>query len=230
MTHYPYIYQHRAADYHRLITAEDADGNLLPALQRVAVLRGKRIVDLGTGTGRLPLLLQNLAPQIIGIDLHSGMLQEQQRRQRKAQKNDLLLQGDIRRLPLPNACADVVTAGWAIGHFPSWFGSDWRRQVNRVLQEMRRAAIPGGALIIIETLTTGSLAPAPPTEKLAAYYACLENDWGFTRQEIQTNYRFKSAEAAAAQCEFFFGPALAAAILKNNWATVPEWTGVWSSS
>jgi len=34
MDHFKHIYAHRAAAYHRLITPEDVDGNLLPALER----------------------------------------------------------------------------------------------------------------------------------------------------------------------------------------------------
>ncbi|HEY84122.1 MAG TPA: class I SAM-dependent methyltransferase [Chloroflexi bacterium] len=229
-THYTHIYKHRAADYHRLITPEDTDGNLLPALQRVTPLRGKRILDLGTGTGRLPLLLRDVAAHLIGLDLHRGMLQEHQVQRNKAQGRWPLIQGDMRKLPLPNNWADVVTAGWAIGHFISWFGDDWTRQVSRVLQEMRRMVTPDGALIIIETLTTGSLNPAPPTSGLADYYAWLERKWGFTRQEIQTDYQFNSVEEAAVRSEFFFDPAISAAIREQGWTRVPEWTGVWSKA
>jgi ubiquinone/menaquinone biosynthesis C-methylase UbiE len=228
--HYKYIYKHQAKDYHRLITPEDTDGNLFPALQRVTPLRGKRILDLGTGTGRLPLLLQGVAARLIGVDLHCGMLREHQIQRSRAGGNWSLLQGDIRSLPLPDNCADVVTAGWAIGHFLSWFGDAWMRQVSYVLQEMHRMVTPDGALIIIETLTTGSFRPAPPTDRLADYYAWLEREWGFIRQEIQTDYQFSSAEEAAVRSEFFFGSALSAVIRAKGWARVPEWTGVWGKA
>jgi hypothetical protein len=79
----------------------------------------------------------------------------------------------------------------------------------------------------METLSTGSLTPAPPTEALAHYYAWLEADWGFNRQEIQTDYQFASVEEAVARTEFFFGPGLAATIRRQGWSRLPEWTGVW---
>ena len=122
----------------------------------------------------------------------------------------------------------MVTAGWSIGHLRGWFAADWQTQIGRVLREMRRAVKPGGALMIMETLTTGSLTPAPPTDALAEYYAWLEDEWGFARQTIRTDYQFASVDEAVARTEFFFGSELAAKIRQQGLARLPEWTGVWS--
>jgi ubiquinone/menaquinone biosynthesis C-methylase UbiE len=225
--HFIHIYRHQAGDYHRLIIPEDVDRNLLPALEKITPLQGKRILDLGTGTGRLPLLLGAQAAQMIGLDLHGDMLRENRAQREGHQGQWGLVQGDMRRLPLPSGWAEVVMAGWAIGHFTAWYASDWQLQAGHVLTEMHRVVRPGGALIIMETLTTGSLTPAPPTEALARYYTWLEAEWGFSRQEIQTDYQFASIEEAVARTEFFFGPDLAATIRRQGWSRLPEWTGVW---
>jgi ubiquinone/menaquinone biosynthesis C-methylase UbiE len=74
--HFIQIYSSRAADYHRMIAPEDVDGKLLSTLRATIPLTGKRILDLGTGTGRLPLLLAREAAQMVGLDLHWGMLRE----------------------------------------------------------------------------------------------------------------------------------------------------------
>ena len=47
MDHFHYIYASRATDYHRMIALEDADSNLLKALQKITSLRGR----LPEGTG-----------------------------------------------------------------------------------------------------------------------------------------------------------------------------------
>lgn len=227
MDHFRHIYSHRATDYHRMITPEDWEGHLLPALQRVTPLAGKRILDLGTGTGRLPLLLGTTATRMVGLDLHAAMLQEHRGQRNRAGGRWGLVHGDMRAIPLSSAWAEVVTAGWSIGHLRGWYPQDWQEQIGRVVEEMHRVVQPGGALIIIETLTTGSLTPAPPSPGLAEYYAWLENTWGFARQTIQTDYQFASVEEAARQTEFFFGYELATTIRQNGWATLPEWTGVW---
>lgn len=235
MDHFVQIYSSRASDYHRLIAPEDVDGNLLKTIQAITPIRGQRVLDLGTGTGRLPLLLAEAARQVVGLDLHWDMLKENQRQRESAAGQWDLVNGDMRTLPFPSDWAEVVTAGWAIGHLCGWYADEWQTQIGRVLAEMHRVAarprgagMPGGTLLIMETLTTGSLTPAPPTDGLAQYYAWLERDWGFTRQIIRTDYAFANVEDAIAKTEFFFGAELTAQIQENNWAHLPEWTGVWS--
>jgi ubiquinone/menaquinone biosynthesis C-methylase UbiE len=227
MDHFKRIYTQRAGDYHRMITPEDVEGNLLPALESVMALQGKRVLDLGTGTGRLPLLLKDRPGQLIGLDLHAAMLRENKAQRYQAGGDWGLAQSDIRMLPLPSGWAEVITAGWAIGHLRSWFERDWQQKIGRVLREMHRVVAASGALIIIETLTTGGVTPAPPSQALAEYYAWLEGEWGFVRQAVQTDYQFASVDEAIAHTEFFFGPDMAAKIQENNWARIPEWTGVW---
>ncbi|MBN2499711.1 MAG: class I SAM-dependent methyltransferase [Anaerolineales bacterium] len=227
MDHFINIYSNHADQYHEMIAVEDVDGSLLPALENVTGLTGKHVLDLGSGTGRIPLLIHERATQVVGLELHWDMLSEQSE-QCKARNGDWgLTQGDMRFLPFRNGSFDFVTAGWAIGHFTGWYSEDWQTQVRLVLEEMQRVAAPGGALIILETLTTGSLTPKPPSPGLAAYYTWLENEWGFTRQEIPTDYLFPNLEEAARYAEFFFGSDLADQVRANNWVRLPEWTGVW---
>jgi ubiquinone/menaquinone biosynthesis C-methylase UbiE len=156
------------------------------------------------------------------------MLVENARQRRAAGGRWSLVQADARDLPVPSGAFDLVTAGWALGHFCSWHADDWRAQVGRALAEMRRALAPGGTLVILETLGTGAASPAPPKPVLADYYALLETEWGFARREVATDYRFDTPAAAEAATRFFFGDALADRIRAHGWSRIPEWTGVWS--
>jgi ubiquinone/menaquinone biosynthesis C-methylase UbiE len=225
--HFLQIYRHQAAAYQRLITVEDADGHLLPALQAITPLAGQRVLDLGSGTGRIPLLLRGLDCEVVAVDLHQTMLVEQREQMSLGAGDWGLVQADLRELPITAAWADVVSAGWAIGHFVGWYPDDWRAQVDRALAAMQRAAKPNGTLAIMETLGTGLRQPAPPSQGFAAYYAYIQ-ERGFARQEISTDYQFANADEAAEVCGAFFGDWIAERILAEGWSRVPEWTGIWS--
>lgn len=235
--HFIRIYKTRDAAYHALIAAEDANRNLLPALQSITPLAGKRILDLGSGTGRIPILLRGLDCGILALDLHRAMLLQQASLQMQSRRPDLgreevndlqatLVQADLRAAPVRSASFDVTIAGWAIGHFTGWV-EDWKTEAKRAVDEMQRATKPGGTLILLETMGTGVLKPKPPNAALAAYYQWLEAELGFQRDVISTDYDFGSVERAAELCGAFFGAEMAAKVRANNWDGVPEFTGIW---
>ena len=228
MDHFEKIYAHRAQEYHRMVTVEDVEQHLLPALGLDGPQDGLKILDLGSGTGRIPLLLHPQPVRLAALDLNRAMLAEQAVQRSALGGSWPLVEGDMRALPFVSRWADVVTAGWAIGHLRAWYAQDWQTHMTRILHEMLRVVRPGGRVIIMETLSTGSLIPQPPTPELAEYYAWLENRWGFTRQQISTDYQFPDVDTAVAWTEFFFGAELAESIRRNAWARLPEWTGVWT--
>jgi len=228
MDHFRHIYAKRAGDYHQMIAAEDTEGQLQSLLEWVGPRPGERLLDLGSGTGRIPLMLKAAGAHTVGLEYAWDMLRENAAQRAQALGAWTLVQADMRAVPMASGWADVVTAGWAIGHLRGWHPADWQAQIGQVLNEMQRVARPGGRLVIMETLTTGAETPAPPTPELAEYYAWLEQQWGYWRQIIRTDYTFASVDEAVARTEFFFGPELAAAIRQRGWARLPEWTGVWS--
>jgi ubiquinone/menaquinone biosynthesis C-methylase UbiE len=222
------IYQSQAGEYHNLISHEDVDNNLLPAIQNITPLRGKRLLDLGTGTGRIPSLVESHASQIIGMDLHWDMLRVNSSERKKKGNSWDLLQGDYRFLPFQDRSFDIVAAGWSISALIGQEDKDWKAEISLVIKEIQRTINPGGAIIIIETMSTASETPYPPTETLANYYAWLENEWGFNSQVIQTDYQFDNLEQAVSAIGFFFGVEMASKVLDKEWVRVPEWTGIWS--
>lgn len=224
--HFIDIYRQQAAAYERMIDAEDVDGNLRRALNEVAVLSARPVLDLGSGSGRIPQLLHGQTTGV-GLDLHRAMLLENRRQQRAQHFYWPLIEGDIRALPFAADCAGVVIAGWAIGHFCAWYRDNWPANIRQALGEMLRVAQARADVIVLETLGTGVLHPAPPSPDLEAYYQLLEGEWGFQRHVIQTDYQFSSVEEAVAAMSFFFGEELARDIRRNGWQRVPEWTGMW---
>ncbi len=226
MEHFQYIYNYRADEYHRMISAEDVDDNLLATLSSLVPFQGKRVLDLGTGTGRIPLMLGGKAIQVLGLDISRAMLHQNQTQRTRVSGSWTLICGDMRHLPIISGWADITCAGWAIGHLQSWFNTEWRYQIGQVLSEMQRVTGPGGSLVILETLGTGCLKPTPQVI-MVEYYHWLEQEWGFSSQVISTDYQFASVDEAAKYTELFFGPELVIQIYKQGWSRLPEWTGVW---
>ncbi len=227
MDHFVEIYRNQAEKYHRMISFEDFENNLLETIRTITPLNNKKILDLGSGTGRLPLLFKNEHAEIIALDISIQMLLQQQVQLRVQHGSWDLVQGDIRALPVRPQWADVTTAGWAAGHFCAWYPDCWQENIDTFIMEMLRAARPGGVLIIMETLGTGKTIPAPPTGALAEYYEHIENKWNFKREVIRTDYKFHDLEHAKQNTAFFFGEELAKQIEQEGWQTLPEWTGVW---
>ncbi len=87
---------------------------------------------------------------------------------------------DSRKLPVEDASADLSIAGWTFGHLTEWQAETWRDEIGQALGEMLRVLRPGGTAIVLETLGTGRETPQPPSTALAAYYAMLEQDYGFS--------------------------------------------------
>lgn len=222
------IYKSEAEGYERLIGHEDHKGNLVPALTRIAPIRGKTILDLGTGTGRFVRALSGMAGKTVAVDISAHMLRyARSRLPDSIHRSWGLVVGDNRRLPLRSEFADVAVAGWSFGHATVWYADHWRDEIGACIREMTRVLRRGGTAIICETLGTGSLEPDPPTPTLADYYEYLESEMGFNRRHISTDYKFSSLDEAVETIRFFFGDELAEKVKANHWTIVPEWTGIW---
>lgn len=213
---YQRIYRERAEDYDRLVAAEDADGCLLPAIEEAAP-RLDRVLEVGAGTGRITRLLAARGAQVVAIDRSAAMLAVARRHLPRA----LFAVADAAALPVAGGWASAAIAGWVFGHQRSWNPAGWRTSIARCLDEMERALAPGGVAIVIETLGTGVDTPHVSPE-LADYHGWLEEERGFTRRELRTDYLFASEAEARALCGFFFGDAVPV-----HGRRVPECTGLW---
>lgn len=228
MDHFQIIYRQQAAQYHQMIAAEDAHSYLPAVLKAITPYQGKRVVDIGSGTGRIPLIFREEAAEVIAIDAQMAMLVENRVQRELHDGRWHLAQGDGRSIPIPDGWADIAIAGWALGHMRSWYADNWQNEIGAALGEMLRVTRLGGYVIILETLGTGSWVPRAPSPELSEYYNWMEDEWGLSPQEVRTDYQFAGVDEAVALTEFFFGPQLAALIREKNWTRLPEWTGVWS--
>jgi len=226
MTDHKIVYQQEADLYQRLIGREDYLGNLLPELKKITPLKGKDVVDLGSGTGRLAHLLAPHVKSVHALDLFPHMLGVAAGRLQNQQLgNWQVTAGDHRQIPLPNKSADLMVSGWSICYLVVWEGEEWKREVESALLEIKRVLRSGGTMIIIETLGTGNIEPVKKDD-LKPYFAFLESR-GFQRSWIRTDYRFDSREEALELVEFFFGEEMVGEIGNENKPILPECTGLW---
>ena len=161
MVDYWQIYHSKAEHYDRLVSREDREGNLVAALESICPLAGIRVVELGAGTGRITRLLMPHVSEILALDISAHMLEVAREKlsvgghSRGGTRKWHLLKADNRQLPLRQGPADLVVAGWSLGHFVGWYKRTWRQEIELALSEMRRIIMPGGTLVVIETLGTG---------------------------------------------------------------------------
>lgn len=219
---YADIYRDEAARYDALVSCEDHEGRLLPALRGVARLEGATVVEMGAGTGRLTALVAPEACRVVALDRAHAMLRRAAARELGGHVSFAV--ADHRALPLPAACADVVIEGWAFGHLLD----EGLHAAAAATDEAERVSRPGGVVVLLETLGTGRTEPAPPSPALARFFEWLESARGYRRRWVRTDYRFESVAEAVASCRFFFGDRLAEQVAASGSPIVPECTGLWS--
>ena len=101
-----------------------------------------RLVDIGTGTGRMLALFGSAAVHALGIDRSPEMLRLARVKLAEAGlANAELRQGDMYALPLPAGCADTVILHQLL---------HYAQQPSAAVAEAARLLAPGGRLLIVD--------------------------------------------------------------------------------
>ena len=224
------IYRRHRGEYDRLVSAEDHARRLSELLGALLDWRGKSVLEGGLGTGRVTELYIAQVRRVAGFDRESHMLEAaRERLARFTNKLDLRVADNL-DLPLLSEKADIFIEGWSWGHAIVDGPGDVEEIAAALFVQIRKNLVPGGPVILIESLGTHVLSPAAPHPRLAEFYLLLQSRYGLQQTAISTDYRFASAVEAAEILGFFFGEAMARAVLAAGSAIVPEWTGVWFGS
>ena len=112
----------------------------LAALPR---LSGKRVADIGCGTGRYVLKLPELgASEALGIDLSPQMLAVARKKAVRGERDVKLARGDLLgSLPLPDGSLDAAVCALTLSFIDD---------LGRAFESLARTLAPGGVLVVSE--------------------------------------------------------------------------------
>ena len=102
-----------------------------------SIVRGQRVLDAACGEGYGSFMLAHTAAQVTGVDISADAVAHA--RERYAKDNLSFVEGSVTRLPLPDACVDVVVSFETIEHLAPQ---------REMLAEFRRVLTPSGVLAI----------------------------------------------------------------------------------
>lgn len=221
------IYKTEGDKYEALIAREDYQGNILHSLLEITPLKNCIVYDLGAGTGRLACMLAPYVAHVRGFDISEEMLRVcREKFTATGLVNWQVDVADHRQLPVEDHFADLVVSGWSVSYLAAWDSEGtWRIQLEKWLAEMKRVLKTGGRLVLFESFGTGNESPIK-LGHLKDFYSWLD-EVGFMNKWIRTDYQFNSLDEAEYLSRFFFGDELGDNVRKNNWAILPECTGVW---
>ncbi|GED59552.1 class I SAM-dependent methyltransferase [Brevibacillus formosus] len=224
MPNHEHIYKNQAEQYDLMISRQPS---LLAVIEEITPIKGKDVIDLGAGSGRLTSVLAPHAKSILALDASAAMLEvNAQQLTQAGLSNWKTSVADHRNIPADDNSADVILAGWTVCYLTSSEVPNNELNLEKIIQEMKRVLRPGGMIVIMETMGTGYETPHPP-EFLTQYYSLLENRHGFSHKWIRLDYRFADLKEAERQARFFFGDELADRVIMEKLVTLPECAGVW---
>jgi len=119
-----------------------------PILERIAPHRAPLVLDVATGTGRLPLALlrhKHFQGRVIGVDLSRRMLRRAAAKLRGYESQAVLLWCPAERLPFADGTFDVVCSLESL---------EFMTNPQAALREMVRVLRPGGLLFISNRINT----------------------------------------------------------------------------
>ena len=115
------------------------------AIQEIAGLHPKNILDVATGTADVAIMASAILKprKITGIDISNGMLEIGRQKVEKAGLKGIieLLNGDSETISFKDNSFDAVTVAFGVRNF---------QHLEKGLSEIRRVLKPGGKLVVLE--------------------------------------------------------------------------------
>ena len=199
----------------------DPEGHVLAALSRLAPWDGRRLVDLGCGTGFWLPGYANDASQVIGVEPDPVLRAKAATRVAGLPGVDVV-PGSAERLPLADRSVDVVHARFAYFLDPG-VENGRSPSAGAGLAEVLRVLTPGGSLVVVDNdywwgefaglLAAGARRPTRDTA------AAVDGWWrqrGARRLEIRSRWQFADRADLAAVLNIEVPAAVARAWLARH--------------
>jgi len=206
--HYLHVEDVWQADYLRgsplydsLARAEDQGDRLLEGLVRHTTGRGKRLLEVGCGTGRYTKPLAKLADEVIALDIYPGQVEAARTRCRDV-TNIRFAVGDGAALPLADESVDMTFEAYAFGAMTT------REMQDAAFGEMLRVVRPGSDVWITAPIGGDLLGfgDAASEASQRADVSKMTRRYGLTLvDEVATETRFSGMEEARSVLAHFFG-------------------------
>lgn len=104
-------------------------------------IRLRKALDVGSGTGFLSYLLDDMGVDVTCLDLSRGMLAQAREALLQKRRNADLFQGDAEALPFRSSCFDIVASRHLLWTLPD---------PGKALAEWMRVLKPGGRILAID--------------------------------------------------------------------------------
>jgi demethylmenaquinone methyltransferase / 2-methoxy-6-polyprenyl-1,4-benzoquinol methylase len=110
--------------------------------------RGRRALDLATGTGDIAFAIASRGADVVGLDITLRMIEiarlkarALKPRARGVQPSGVFVVGDMLALPFPSGSFDIVTTGYGLRNVPD---------LTLAIDEIHRVLRPGGRLVSLD--------------------------------------------------------------------------------
>jgi SAM-dependent methyltransferase len=195
--------------FNLMAQAIDPEERLQEAMQAVAPIEDRVLLDVGAGVGDRTIIYARLASHVYALEPDPTAKPILQGRIKSSQlTNVTVVPASAEAIPLDDNCVDVAYATWAYFFGP---GSE------PGLQEVQRVVRPGGDVLVVQNYGH---------DELSRFWASRESEcqawppWfsehGFTCEVVDTVWRFRTRDEALAVLEFLWGEPARAYVLESG--------------
>ena len=221
------VYKKYAVNYDELVSAEDYKENLNIFLNNELDWKDTIIYEAGIGTGRITKNYIEEAKHCYGFDREEHMLNQCKENLKKYLNKITLNICDNTKLNKVKDEIDVFIEGWSFGHTIHENSNNLEKRITLLVNNLLSIVNNNGKIIIIESAGTNVEAPIFTNKHHEKFYNILENEYGFKKTIITTDYKYPNYHEAGRIMGFFFGDEMEDDIINNKKEIIKEFTGIW---